>query len=78
MSEFEENINRLTCKFNDEKLEAKYKNVKWGKNNNYIWNLMLLGHLIFLLVIRDDINQLGLHPNTRCLYTYSLRITFIT
>ena len=59
MSEFEENINRLTCKFNDEKLEAKYKNVKWGKNNNYIWNLMLLGHLIFLLVIRDDINQLG-------------------
>ena len=60
MSEFEENINRLTCKFNDGKLEAKYKSVKWKKNNNYIWNLMLLGHLIFLLVITDDINQLGI------------------
>tara|TARA_B100001750_G_scaffold235097_1_gene237208 strand:- start:128 stop:1453 length:1326 start_codon:yes stop_codon:yes gene_type:complete len=60
MSEFEENINRLTCKFNDGRLEAKYKSVKWKKNNNYIWNLMLLGHLIFLLVITDDINQLGI------------------
>ena len=60
MSEFEENINRLNCKFNDGKLEAKYKSVKWKKNNNYIWNLMLLGHLIFLLVITDDINQLGI------------------
>ena len=62
MSELEEDINRLTCKFNDEKLENQYKEVKWEKNNNYIWNLMLLGHLIFLLVILDDIKQLGVQP----------------
>ena len=62
MSELEENINRFTCLFNDKNLEEKYKEVKWDKNNNYIWNLMLLGHLIFLLVIMDDINQLGVQP----------------
>jgi len=62
MAELEENINRLTCKFNDEELENQYKEMKWGKNSNYIWNLMLLGHIIFLLIILDDINQLGVQP----------------
>ena len=62
MSALEESINRLTCKFNDENLEKQYKELKWEKNNNYIWNLMLLGHLIFLLVILDDLKQLGVQP----------------
>ena len=62
MVNLEEKINRLTCKFNDEELENEYKEVKWDKNKNYIWNLMLLGHLIFLLVILDDIKQLGIQP----------------
>ena len=62
MAELEENINRLTCKFNDKELENQYEEMKWGKNSNYIWNLMLLGHIIFLLIILDDINQLGVQP----------------
>ena len=62
MAELEENINRLTCKFNDKELENQYKEMKWKKNSNYIWNLMILGHIIFLLVILDDINQLGIQP----------------
>jgi len=62
MADLEENINRLTCKFNDKELENQYKEMKWEKNSNYIWNLMLLGHIIFLLIILDDINQLGVQP----------------
>ena len=62
MAELEENINRLTCKFNDKELENQYKETKWEKNSNYIWNLMILGHVIFLLIILDDINQLGIQP----------------
>ncbi len=62
MTELEENINRLTCKFNDQNLEDQYKEMKWEKNGNYIWNLMLLGHIIFLLIILDDIKQLGIQP----------------
>jgi len=62
MVKLEEHIHRLTCKFNDKELENQYKEMKWGKNSNYIWNLMLLGHIIFLLVILDDINQLGIQP----------------
>ena len=62
MSELEEQINRVTCKFNDSNLENQYKEMKWEKNSNYIWNLMLLGHIIFLLVILDDIKQLGVQP----------------
>ena len=62
MTELEERINRLTCTFKDEKLEKEYKAMKLEKNKNYIWNLMLLGHLIFLLVILDDIVQLGIQP----------------
>ena len=62
MLEGEESINRLTCTFNDETLEKEYKKVKLDKNKKYIWNLMLLGHLIFLLVILDDLKQLGIQP----------------
>ena len=62
MLEGEESINRLTCTFNDENLEKEYKKVKLEKNKNYIWNLMLLGHLIFFLVILDDLKQLGIQP----------------
>ena len=62
MLEGEEGINRLTCTFNDETLEKEYKKVKLEKNKTYIWNLMLLGHLIFLLVILDDLKQLGIQP----------------
>jgi len=62
MAELEENINRLTCKFNDEGFEEQYKEMKWGKNSNYIWNLMVLGHIIFLLIILDDLKQLGIQP----------------
>jgi len=62
MLEGEESINRLTCTFNNENLEKEYKKVKLEKNRNYIWNLMLLGHLIFLLVILDDLKQLGIQP----------------
>ena len=62
MLEGEDSINRLTCTFNDENLEKEYKKVKLEKNKNYIWNLMLLGHLIFLLVILDDLKQLGIQP----------------
>ena len=60
MLDGEESINRLTCTFNNDTLERKYKKVKLEKNKNYIWNLMLLGHLIFLLVILDDLKQLGI------------------
>jgi len=59
MSELKEQINKLTCKFNDSDLENQYKEMKWEKNSNYIWNLMILGHIIFLLIILDDIKQLG-------------------
>ena len=62
MVKLEEHIHRLTCKFNDNELENQYKEMKWEKNSNYIWNLMLLGHIIFLLIILDDINQLGVQP----------------
>jgi len=62
MAELEENINRLTCKFNNEEFEEQYKEMKWGKNSNYIWNLMVLGHIIFLLIILDDLKQLGIQP----------------
>jgi signal transduction histidine kinase len=62
MVKLEEHIHRLTCKFNDKELENQYKEMKWEKNSNYIWNLMLLGHIIFLLIILDDINQLGVQP----------------
>jgi signal transduction histidine kinase len=62
MAELEEEISRITCKFNDKNLEDQYKEMKWEKNGNYIWNLMLLGHIIFLLIILDDIKQLGIQP----------------
>jgi len=62
MAELEEQISRITCKFSDQNLEDQYKERKWEKNRNYIWNLMLLGHIIFLLIILDDINQLGIKP----------------
>ena len=62
MAELEEQISRLTCKFIDPKLENQYKEMKWEKNSNYIWNLMILGHIIFLLIILDDIKQLGIQP----------------
>ena len=62
MAELEEQINRVTCKFNEQELEDQYKEMKWEKNGNYIWNLMLLGHIIFLLIILDDIKQLGIQP----------------
>ena len=62
MAELEEQISRITCKFHDQNLEDQYKEMKWEKNGNYIWNLMLLGHIIFLLIILDDINQLGVQP----------------
>ena len=62
MLEGEKGINRLTCTFNDQTLEKEYKKVKLEKNKKYIWNLMILGHLIFLLVILDDLKQLGIQP----------------
>ena len=62
MAELEESISRLTCTFKDDNLEKKYKAMKLEKNKNYIWNLMLLGHIIFLLVVLDDIKQLGIQP----------------
>ena len=71
MAELEENINRLTCKFNDEELENQYKQMKWGKNSNYIWNLMLLGHIIFLLVIMDDVKIFGESLGVKPLYIFT-------
>ena len=71
MAELEENINRLTCKFNDEELENQYKEMKWGKNSNYIWNLMLLGHIIFLLVIMDDVKIFGESLGVKPLYIFT-------
>ena len=62
MAELEEQISRLTCKFVDPELEEQYKEMKWEKNSNYIWNLMILGHIIFLLIILDDLKQLGIQP----------------
>ena len=62
MADLEEDISRFTCKFNDSKLEQEYKEMKWEKNSNYIWNLMILGHIIFLLIILDDLKQLGIQP----------------
>ena len=59
MLDGEKGINRVTCTFNDQTLEKEYKKVKLEKNKKYIWNLMLLGHLIFLLVILDDLKQLS-------------------
>ena len=74
MAELEDSINRLTCTFKDENLEKKYKAIKLEKNKNYIWNLMLLGHLIFLLVVLDDIKQLGIQP----IYVFMHTICSIT
>ena len=62
MAELEEQISRLTCKFVDPELEEQYKEMKWEKNSTYIWNLMILGHIIFLLIILDDLKQLGIQP----------------
>ena len=62
MAELEEQISRLTCKFIEPNLENKYKEMKWEKNSSYIWNLMILGHIIFLLIILDDLKQLGIQP----------------
>ncbi len=62
MSELEEQINRLTCTFKNENLEREYKSTKWVKNTTYIRNLIILGHIIFLLIILDDIKQLGIQP----------------
>ena len=62
MLDGEKGINRVTCTFNDQTLEKEYKKVKLEKNKKYIWNLMILGHLIFLLVILDDLKQLGIQP----------------
>ena len=62
MAELEESNSRLTCTFKDDNLEKEYKAMKLEKNKNYIWNLMLLGHIIFLLVVLDDIKQLGIQP----------------
>ena len=62
MTELEEQISRLTCTFNDGKLEEQFKKSKLEKNSNYIRNLILLGHLIFLPIILDDVNQLGIQP----------------
>ena len=78
MAELEQNINRLTCKFNDKKLENQYKEMKWGKNNNYIWNLMLLGHIIFLLVIMDDVKIFGESLGVQPLYIFTHVICSIT
>jgi len=78
MAELEENINRLTCKFNDEELENQYKEMKWGKNSNYIWNLMLLGHIIFLLVIMDDVKIFGESLGVQPLYIFTHVICSIT
>ena len=62
MAELEEQINRLTCTFKNENLEREYKSTKWVKNTTYIRNLIILGHIIFLLIILDDIKQLGIQP----------------
>ena len=62
MAEVEEQINRLTCSFKNENLEREYKSTKWVKNTTYIRNLIILGHIIFLLIILDDIKQLGIQP----------------
>jgi signal transduction histidine kinase len=62
MAELEEQINRLTCSFKNENLEREYKSTKWVKNTTYIRNLIILGHIIFLLIILDDIKQLGIQP----------------
>ena len=62
MTELEEQISRLTCTFNDGKLEEQFKKSKLEKNSTYIRNLILLGHLIFLPIILDDVNQLGIQP----------------
>ena len=68
MSELEDQISKLTCKFNDSDLENQYKEMKWEKNSNYIWNLMLLGHIIFLLVILDDVKIFGESLGVQPLY----------
>ena len=62
MAELEGQINRLTCTFNNGKLEGQFKKSKLKKNSTYIRNLILLGHLIFLPIILDDISQLGVQP----------------
>ena len=62
MAELEEQINRLTCTFKNGNLEREYKSTKWVKNTTYIRNLIILGHIIFLLIILDDIKQLGIQP----------------
>ena len=56
------NINKLSCKFNDELLEQNYSEKKWNKLDKYIRNLLIIGHLIFLMVIIDDIKKLGFIP----------------
>ncbi|GIT16950.1 MAG: hypothetical protein CM1200mP38_6070 [Dehalococcoidia bacterium] len=71
MSELEEQISKLTCKFNDLDLENQYKEMKWEKNSNYIWNLMLLGHIIFLLVILDDVKIFGESLGVQPLYIFT-------
>ena len=52
-------------------VENKYKEMKWEKNSNYIWNLMLLGHIIFLLVIMDDVKIFGESMGVQPLYIFT-------
>jgi len=55
-------ISKLTCKFEDKKLEQEYQDFRWDKIRNYVRNLMIISEIFNMLIRADDIRLLGPNP----------------
>ena len=55
-------ISRITCQFDDRKLEIEFRDFRWGKIRNYVRNLMIISECINMVIRADDIRLLGPNP----------------
>ena len=55
-------ISRITCQFDDRKLESEFRDFRWEKIRNYVRNLMIISECINMVIRADDIRLLGPNP----------------
>jgi len=67
-------INKITCHFEDGKLEKEYQDFRWNKIRNYVRNLMIISEVFNMLLRIDDIRLLG--PNPLYIGFHTLGILF--
>ncbi|SVA47706.1 uncharacterized protein METZ01_LOCUS100560, partial [marine metagenome] len=55
-------LSRITCQFEDRKLEGEFRDFRWEKIRNYVRNLLIISQIFNVLINIDDIRLLGPSP----------------